>query len=558
MSDSKLGTTENKRIQEIDDQIAEIDRQLAELRAGKMPQLNTQAQQNTTSTAQQTTTTTTSSKIFYNDIINAPNREMYDLRNFHNFRSNNNYQQLNGQAKISPNPNRSYYLSDICYSDSINYTGRDKQLNPDVQTIVINEFQPNLTMNIGKVLATLTDSLLSKLGKGIDTKSPDSLASILSQTISNVGAPKLRQEAINLYSEKPNLLYGSNGKSLSGDVLLGKSSGVFATLGKELLNNLKLDPMEQIRYMFQGGKWLNTYELPFFNDTYLETCKGGSWAQEGINQTLSDGPLKSIMTGLNIDFPTAPIYKLGELSNAGKKDISFSFYLINKDQTMLLRNFQFLSAFFSGTQWVSMVGGSYVSPNVYNIHVPGRFQIYWATMKVTITCEGRLTRIPTLLNSPVFSDLKSVLNIISPTHQQESGGPLWPEAWKVECDIHDLTLNNFNTYIDYHVDGWNQATIASLEEDHSLSGSMKNIYYMMFDAVKQGLEKVEEWIKEGYEWCQSTWDPIGTAKKEADEERERLTNKGKAFDEARKILEQRRQALTQEKIKIYREVNNIK
>ena len=256
MSDSKKGSiNRNKRIREIEIQIKELNQQLSDLHAGKVDPRDV---------IQPKVTTPPPDKTFYNDIINAPNREMYDLRNFHNFRSNNSYKQMNGQAKTSPNPNRSYYLSDICYSDSINYTGNDRQLNPDVQTIVINEFQPNLTVNAGKVLATLTDSLVSNLTKNIDTRSPDSIASILAQSAENVAAPMLRQKAIDIYSKNPKLLYGSNGKSLSGDTLIGKDSGFLGDVGRQILNNIKLDPMEQIRYMFQGGKWLNTYELPFF------------------------------------------------------------------------------------------------------------------------------------------------------------------------------------------------------------------------------------------------------------------------------------------------------
>ena len=140
-----------------------------------------------------------------------------------------------------------------------------------------------------------------------------------------------------------------------------------------------------------------------------------------------------------------------------------------------------------------MVGGSVISPNVYNVHVPGRFQIYWASLKITITNEGRLTRLPNLVrNSPVFSNLKSVTNIISPT-QKATMGPLWPEAWKVDCTLHDLTVNSFNTYVDYLVEGWNQTTLAALEENRSVAGTIADVAGSLWDKAKQLINDMVDW-----------------------------------------------------------------
>jgi hypothetical protein len=37
--------------------------------------------------------------------------------------------------------------------------------------------------------------------------------------------------------------------------------------------------------------------------------------------------------------------------------LKFSFFLINKDDSWLHKNFQFLHAFFAGTQWLQLPGG---------------------------------------------------------------------------------------------------------------------------------------------------------------------------------------------------------
>lgn len=39
---------------------------------------------------------------------------------------------------------------------------------------------------------------------------------------------------------------------------------------------------------------------------------------------------------------------------------------------------------------------------------------------------------------------------------------LWPDAWKVDISIKDLTPNNFNTYIEYFVNGWSTSNVKEL------------------------------------------------------------------------------------------------
>lgn len=62
---------------------------------------------------------------------------------------------------------------------------------------------------------------------------------------------------------------------------------------------------------------------------------------------------------LSLDFPTAPTFTLTDIGNCGMTSdmLTFSFYLINKDDYWLHKNFQFLHAFFAGTQWLQLQGG---------------------------------------------------------------------------------------------------------------------------------------------------------------------------------------------------------
>ena len=120
-------------------------------------------------------------------------------------------------------------------------------------------------------------------------------------------------------------------------------------------------------------------------------------------------------------------------------DLDFSFYLINKDDYSLEKNFQFLQAFYAGTQWLQYPMGFIKGPNVYNVLCPGRFNILWASVGSTITYEGKLRK-NTLMYKTYGDKIKSI-----------TADNLWPEAWKIDIKIKDLTPNNFNMNMNYYV-----------------------------------------------------------------------------------------------------------
>lgn len=68
---------------------------------------------------------------------------------------------------------------------------------------------------------------------------------------------------------------------------------------------------------------------------------------------------KIAQSNLPIDYPTSPTFMLNAVGNTGYSPIQFSFYLINKDDAWLERNFRFLTAFYAGTQWLQMTGRIY-------------------------------------------------------------------------------------------------------------------------------------------------------------------------------------------------------
>jgi hypothetical protein len=147
-------------------------------------------------------------------------------------------------------------------------------------------------------------------------------------------------------------------------------------------------------------------------------------------------------SGLNINLPTQPIFKIDNLGNASYGEFSTEFYLINKDDYWLSRNFRFLHAFFAGTQWVHLPMGAIKGSNVYNVLIPGRLNILWASVGSTITCEGKLRK-----NEYMYKTYGSTIKSLTED-------TLYPDAWKIKIDIKDLTPNNFNTYIHYFVNGF--------------------------------------------------------------------------------------------------------
>lgn len=89
-------------------------------------------------------------------------------------------------------------------------------------------------------------------------------------------------------------------------------------------------------------------------------------------------------------------------------------------------------------------------PNVYNVLVPGRFNILWASVGATITFEGKLRKNLEIYNS-LNRDNKGGIKSIQPD-------TLWPDAWKVAINIKSLIPNNLNTQLAYYLGGWEDST----------------------------------------------------------------------------------------------------
>lgn len=99
--------------------------------------------------------------------------------------------------------------------------------------------------------------------------------------------------------------------------------------------------------------------------------------------------------------------------------------------------------------------GFIMGSNIYNVLCPGRFNFLWASVGSTVTYEGKLRK-NAFMSNKFGKTIKSI-----------DTDKLWPDAWKIQIQIKDLTPNNFNTYIEYFINGFSGETIEMLNNKDS-------------------------------------------------------------------------------------------
>jgi len=159
--------------------------------------------------------------------------DLFDLRNINgkNFRGIGNA-QLVTKDSYTLSPSRSYYLSDYKFADSLTLVD-DLISNPKVQTIILNEFQPYDMLSPADVLINLG----SFVGKA---------AGMIGKPFLKLGSYFLTKHLVNYYSKNTKDLYGTSDDQI-------RTRKYFTS-----------DPIQVVQNMFNGGRWLNTYELPYF------------------------------------------------------------------------------------------------------------------------------------------------------------------------------------------------------------------------------------------------------------------------------------------------------
>ena len=274
---------------------------------------------------------------------------------------------------------------------------------------------------------------------------------------------------------------------------------------------------------------MNTYELPYYGNAYLQSKYADKWKAGDITKFLGKGLAGSDdQVGLKmfgIDFPSNPTFSI--TMDPTRPPITTEFYLINKNTDWLIKNFKFLHAIYAGTNWLHLNYGIIRPPNVYHVLCPGRFQIYWAAMNSEITFEGKLrkndkaseylAKFDKAIRDQNNYSIKNEKDIFN------SSDMLWPDAWKVKFELKDLTPNNFNLYADYYLYGYNERmeqfmrhedTIRLSEAAKSLGDYMVDMFTKKDDGTGFNSEGDNNWkqeLAEGFEAISASGEKLATA-----------------------------------------------
>ena len=360
-------------------------------------------------------------------------------------------------------------ISEIAYGFSKNI---EKMSN--IQPLILNEFQPFDMLSPADLMPA---GIFEKLGEFTNK----AIGFLGGNALISLGKNYLMKRNIDEFSKNPEQLYNIaneiNGKTKINLHEKNRVRKYFTS-----------DPVQVIQNMFNGGRWLNTFQIPYYGNDYLIANHKQNWSSSDSSNFLgglagsnpTPGAAPSVGTkGFGIDFPSNPKWTPNLKSN---RVIKTNFYLVNTSTEWLVKNFQFIQAFFAGTSWLHMKYCQVRPPNVYHVLCPGRFQIYWAAMDVTVTFEGKLRK-----NTEAVTKIKQTANIKSIDEDM-----LWPEAWKVDVSIKDLTPNNFNLYAEYYKDGFKADEIKSLEEYVGLTDALTEISKYVTQIAREAGKYINE------------------------------------------------------------------
>ena len=216
--------------------------------------------------------------------------------------------------------------------------------------------------------------------------------------------------------------------------LMGRNTGGYSGVEKRAAHVLDYTQAGTSYFeKMQTGEYLNMYEMPFFGDTYISAKGTSGWADDGGGGTLMD-KAKDMVRKIESIFekqplPVAPKWTSPDLSG---NEYEFSFKLINASTADLIKNFKFIHSFMAGQWWIQS-GYQQVSPNLYDVEVPGRFRSFFSAVATTVTYEGKLRR---------YADASATLSLCETI--------LYPEVYNITINVVDLTPSNFNTYVDYY------------------------------------------------------------------------------------------------------------
>ena len=193
---------------------------------------------------------------------------------------------LTNDGKSISQLSKSYYMNkNYLFTDSLNSPqgsifNKNRNDVPEIQPLIINEFQPNVFLSIADILP----GFVNKLGGALATIAEDTIGPIV-----KIGSKYITEHFMKEAADDPDSLYGKTHK----------------------YKRFTSDPVQTVRNMFMGGKWLNTFEIPYYGNLYLQADYKKNWEIGGVDGA---GALGSGVGGLvkkfGIDYPGNPRFSV--------------------------------------------------------------------------------------------------------------------------------------------------------------------------------------------------------------------------------------------------------
>lgn len=386
-----------------------------------------------------------------------PNDQIRDIRSSIVFRS---AAKKDTEGNTVPIP-RSFSLKDYKWNENYQISGENSlHNNYDVPKLVLVERQPVKKIDWSKIVSAL-------------------------QAIDSVpGISQLLQTSLSPFTSLSQTVGANYINSLSDEYSSNKNKA------DELLNISDLEKLIE-------GPVVATYEIPFFNETYLRSNNRDGWSVGSAIE--SAGQLTDLINdGFQLNILKTPQW---QNTGADGMDWEVEFYLINNDLDSLAKNFQFIHAMYPSTQWIRMKGESLSgtlaaadnkglvskgistadtatggaatraiegidqflaytkSPNIFRVECPGRFLQLFVAIDMEVSYVGGVRSIP------LYKKLADQVPITL------TEGMLYPDAYRVRLSARDLTPNCYNVYANYLM---SQELVTVDAETQSLSAKGRN------------------------------------------------------------------------------------
>lgn len=335
---------------------------------------------------------------------------------------------------------RTYTVNDYYWSQFSHIVPSDPRY---IQKIILEEFQPDPVIDTGKIIDSLLNSdWLKGVADTSGVSKSGSLEGVLMKGFSNV----------------------------LGNVVKAGLTATSAITEAALMEQAYKNPTSLIEFPIKileelfPGRFLNTYELPYFESKYLQSDPSGSWTAKGGEQLYGTKSKTLMKEGMNIEFPTTPKWSI---EGSGTSNFTnFEFYLINDTDDHLLRNYKLIHSIMAGTMWLQL-GGVQKSPNVYRVIIPGRDFRFFCSVRLTVTMAGKLRTNDFVAKKIWWQSLGIDTDAYYRYSQGSEGsgdagaknfeaiqpGTLFPDAYHLKFAIDELTPNHFNNYINYMMTG---------------------------------------------------------------------------------------------------------